>query len=533
MNELLTKIKEKFNTIWSRLTKIQKIIISVSLFGFLAFLIVFSTVANKINYEPLFTGLEAKDAAAIKAQLDKMAVPYKITDNGSTIEVDSKNKYAIRLDLAKNGAMPNGGVVGFEIFDTTKIGATDFDKKMMFLRAQKGELERTIGSMSNVKKATVNITPANDSVFADEKSLAKASILIEPASPFEKFSDESIRSIMVLAASAVEGLNVDNIEVIDTFGNILSERVEFDNNSGAAVTTKKIALQKEVEKNLEKSVATVLGMLGSGNYKITTMAELDFDKELVDKEQYTTPTVSGEQMKEGLVRSKQENSETYRGGNTSASGIAGTSSNIPGYVGTTGNQNGKEYSKTSNIVNYEMDKTNVKYEKALGKIRKVSISVVLNSNSPYFKTTQFNDVEKKKFEDIVKSAISFDEKRGDSINIAAMPFNTEFIDKFNADEAKKKKTEMFAWVAVAVIIFLFLIAVFVYVAKKKKELEKLQEEERKKFEELIPEFEEITMGDQLTAEEQERREKEDQIKQIARERPEEVANLLRTWMNEE
>ncbi len=154
MNELLTKIKEKFNTIWSRLTKIQKIIISVSLFGFLAFLIVFSTVANKINYEPLFTGLEAKDAAAIKAQLDKMAVPYKITDNGSTIEVDSKNKYAIRLDLAKNGAMPNGGVVGFEIFDTTKIGATDFDKKMMFLRAQKGELERTIGSMSNVKKAS-------------------------------------------------------------------------------------------------------------------------------------------------------------------------------------------------------------------------------------------------------------------------------------------------------------------------------------------------------------------------------------------
>lgn len=150
--------------------------------------------------------------------------------------------------------MPNGGVVGFEIFDTTKIGATDFDKKMMFLRGKRESLKRTIGSMSNVKKATVNITPANDSVFADERSLAKASILIEPASPFEKFSDESIRSIMVLAASAVEGLNVDNIEVIDTFGNILSERVEFDNNSGAAVTTKKIALQKEVEKKILKKV---------------------------------------------------------------------------------------------------------------------------------------------------------------------------------------------------------------------------------------------------------------------------------------
>ncbi len=538
MNELFNKIKESFNNIFGKLSKMQKIIIFVSVFSFLAFLIIFSVMSSRVRYEPLFAGMEAKDAALIKAQLDKMGVEYRITGNGGTIEVDAKQKYAIRLDLAKNGAIPSGGVVGFEIFDNTKIGATDFDKKMMFLRAQKGELERTIGSLSNVKKATVNITPSNDSVFLEERTAAKASILIEPASPFEKFSDESIRSIMVLAASAVNGLTVENIEVVDTMGNILSERVDFENND-SGITSKKIALQKEIEKNLEKSVGIVLSMLGSGNFKITTFVELDFDKELVDKEQYTTPTVSGEQLQQGLIRSKQENSENYKGGDgTTAQGVPGTASNVPGYVATTQGQNGKEYNKTSNITNYEMDKTNVKYEKSVGKIKRVSVSVVLNSNAPYFKgksgtAVDFTDVEKKKFEDIVKPAISFDQQRGDIINIQAMPFNTEVIDKYQAEEAKQRKIQMISAGMLVFIALLFLIGVFIFVSKKKAEIKKLQEEERKKFEELIPEFEEITMGEQMTAEEQERREKEDQIKQIARDRPEEVANLIRTWMVDE
>jgi flagellar M-ring protein FliF len=109
----------------------------------------------------------------------------------------------------------------------------------------------------------------------------------------------------------------------------------------------------------------------------------------------------------------------------------------------------------------------------------------------------------------------------------------EVVDSFKAEEEKQRKIQLFVIFGIIGLALLFLIAVLIYVAKKKSELKKLQEEERKKFEELIPEFEEITLGEQLTAEDQERREKEEQIKQIARERPEEVANLLRTWMNEE
>jgi flagellar M-ring protein FliF len=533
MNEILKKIKENFNNIFGKLSKIQKIVIFVSVFAFLIFIILFSILTTRVKYEPLFTELEPKEASQIKAQLDKMGIQYKITGNGSIIEVDGKNKYAIRLDLAKSGAVPNGGVIGFEIFDNSKIGATDFDKKMMFLRAQKGELERTISNIENIKKVTVNITPSNDSVFVDEKVAAKASILIEPSSPFEKFKDESIKSMMILAASAVEGLTIENVEVIDTLGNILSERVDIEGNANG-ITSKKIALQKEIEKNLEKNAASVLSPLGSGNFKVIASVELDFDRELIDKEQFTTPTVSGEQLQEGIVRSRQQNSEIYKGGvKDTAEGVAGTATNVPGYVGVTAENGSKEYTKAGSTTNYEMDKTKTKYEKAQGKIKKMTISVVLNNNSQYFKKTEFTAEEKKKFEDMVKPAIGFDLQRGDIVNVTAIPFNTEIVDSYKADEEKKRKFQLYIIIGMAALALIFMIIVFIYVAKKKSELKKLQDEERKKFEDLIPEFEEITLGEQLTAEDQERREKEEQIKQIARERPEEVANLVRTWMAED
>ena len=158
-----------------------------------------------------------------------------------------------------------------------------------------------------------------------------------------------------------------------------------------------------------------------------------------------------------------------------------------------------------------MDKTKTKYEKAVGKIKKVTISVVLNSNSQYFKNTKFSNEEKKKFEDMVKPAISFDKDRGDVVNVTAIPFNTEVVDKYKAEEERQKKVQLLGIIGIIALALLFVIAALVYVAKKKSEIKKLQEEERKKFEELIPEFEEITLGEQLTAEDQERREKEEQV----------------------
>ena len=313
MNNWLKQLKENFDKVWQSFNKVQKAsLIGVSIASIL--LIIFLAILNnRVVYEPLFTELESKDAAVIKEYLDKKTIDYKITNDGSTIEVDKNAKYGIRLDISKEGLMPTNGTVGFEIFDTAKIGATEFDKKMMYLRAQKGELERTIGALESVKSAAVSITPSNDSPFAEEKVGAKSSVLLE-LEPMATLSEENIKSIIVLVSSSVEGMAAQDVTVVDTNGNILSDRVELA-NEGNLISKKRIDLQKEMEKNLEKSANGVLSVLGVENYRVKVSVELDFDKETSTQETFTTPTVNGEQLAQGLVRSTQNKAENYNASN--------------------------------------------------------------------------------------------------------------------------------------------------------------------------------------------------------------------------
>lgn len=533
MNDLFEKLRDQFMEIWGKLSKTQKIAIGAVAGLFFVFLIVFSSLSSKVDYAPLFTGLEDKDASVIKAQLDKKGVKYKIKtgENGTIIQVDIKERDMVRLDLAKDGALPKGGNVGLEIFDSAKFTATEFDKQIMFLRAQKGELERTISSLKQVKTARVDITPEGDSPFAEERTPAKASILVE-MQPIEKLSEENIKSIILLAVSSIKGLSPENVEVIDNEGNLLSERVEFE-ESGSAITNKKMSMQAEMEKKLESKAMAQLGALGGGNARVKIAIDLDFDKEVADKESYTTPTVSGEQLQQGLVRSVQTNNESYKGSGNVAEGVPGTSSNIPGYVGINGNGQGKEYNKNNSTINYEMDATKVRYEKALGKIRKLNISVILNEKADYFKERKFNDAERIKFENVVKTAVSFDDKRGDTINVTAFPFDMKNVEKFSKEIQKQEKNRTYLIIGVVVFLVLSLVVVGIIILMSKLEEKKLRERERKAVEELIPEMEDISLGAQVSVEEQERKEKEDQIKELVKQKPDIVAGLIRAWMTED
>ncbi len=530
MKEWLVKLRENFTKIWDSLTKVQKIAISVFLGSSIVIIILFGTISTRVQYEALFTELEAKDAALIKDYLDKQGVKYKISGNGTVIEVDKKRKYAIRLDISKDGLIPKNGTIGFEIFDTTKIGATEFDKKMMFLRAQKGELERTIKSLEQVKNASVNITPANDSPFLEERVGAKSSVLIQ-LNPLQSLSEENIKSIMLLVASSVEGMSLEDVRVVDTFGNILSDRVDFD-EEGTFANRKKIELERIVAKDLERNANGVLAIMGNGNYKVKVSVELDFNKESYNQETFTTPTVEGEQLSGGIVRSTQSQQEDYIGGSQTAEGVPGTTSNIPGYVGVEGgNQN--QFSKDNSIINYEIDKKNSVFEKALGGIKRMTVSVTLNENSLYFKDKEVTVEDKAKFERMVETAVGIDYSRGDRINVEIIPFNTEISEQFNMIVEKEAQKMRYVYIGGSILI-VFLVAILViYLIYRGIEGRKLREQEEKAIEELLPQFEEFELEDQMSIEDQERLDQENQIKQIAKQKPEEVANLIRNWLMED
>ncbi len=534
MNSWLKNLKENFQKVWDSFSKIQKITLilvmlaSVTLIGTLAFL------NNRVIYEPLFTELESKNAALIKQYLDKKAITYKITNDGSTIEVDKNAKYSIRLDISKEGLIPTNGTVGFEIFDSAKIGATEFDKKMMYLRAQKGELERTIGALDAVKKASVSITPANDSPFADEKTGAKASVLLQ-LDPLSKLTEENIKSIIVLVASSVEGMSQQDVSVVDTNGSILSDRVDLE-NEGNLITKKRIELQKEMEKQLEKKANDVLSVLGVGNFKVQVAIELDFDKEAYTTESYTTPTINGEQGTDGIVRSVQSKDEAYsttNGATNPAEGVAGTTTNIPEYVGTESQNANSNYNKNEKTVNYEMDKKNLSYEKSIGQIKRMSVSVTLNKDSSYFKDKEVKPEDKAQFQKIVESAVALNLRRGDTINVDVIPFNTDALNEIQLAAEKEAKKIRNMYIAAGSLLGFLLLLIIGYIIYKALEAKKLRQQEAKAIEELLPQMEELELEEKVSVEEQERMDQENQIKQIAKQKPEEVAALIKNWLGEE
>lgn len=532
MNELFNKLKNQFLEIWGSLNKIHKVGIGVIIASLLIFIVLFSVMSTRIDFEPLFSDMEAKDAAMIKANLDKKGVEYKISQDGRTIEVPKDMKYSIRLDLSKEGVVPDS-TVGFEIFDTAKIGATEFDKKMMFLRAQKGELEKTIKSLSQVKKAVVNITPANDSPFAEEKTSAKASILIQ-LEAFETLSEENIKSIIVLVAGGIEGLSKDNVEIVDSNGNILSDRVDFS-DEGEGASRKKIELQKEIEKKLERNANGVLSVLGSGNYRVKVSVDLDFNRESYQQEIYTTPTVSGEQLTSGLIRSEQKNGKEYNSEIPSgAEGVPGTTSNIPGYVAEESSSNNGGYKEASSILNYELDRKNSVYEKSVGAIDRMTVSVNLNKDAKYFKDMEeVTPEEISKFENMVKTAVGFNDARGDRINVTVIPFNFEFKEQYDLQIRQEEKWQKYQVIAGLFIIVALITSLGAYILFRKLEHRRLKEREEKAMEDLLPQLDDINLEEELSIEEQERVDQENQIKQIALQKPEEVATLIRNWMAED
>ena len=534
MENWLKQVKENFNKVWQNLSKAQKItligisVASISIIIFLAFL------NTRVIYEPLFTELESKDAAVIKEYLDKKAIKYRITQNGSAIEVDKNAKYGIRLDISKEGLMPTNGTVGFEIFDSAKIGATEFDKKMMYLRAQKGELERTIGALEAVKKASVSITPANNSPFAEEKEGAKASVLIQ-LEPTRTLNEESIKSIVILVSNSIEGLSPEDVNVVDTGGNILSDRIELSENNNV-VSKKRIDFEKEIVKNLEKNANGVLNVLGSGNFRVKISVELDYDKEVSTQETFTTPTVNGEQLQQGLVRSNQskgENSKSSSGTGDIAEGVAGTETNIPEYVAPENQNSNSEYNKNENITNFELDKKNSSYEKSLGQIKRMTISIALNKDSSYFKDKEVSAEDKAQFQKIVETAVGFNSRRGDIINVEVIPFNRDLENQIELAAQREAQRLRIIYGSTAGIILLLVLIIIGYGVFRAMEARKLRLQEAKAIEELLPQLEEFELEDKVSVEDQERMDQENQIKLIAKQRPDEVAALIKNWLSEE
>ena len=413
--------------IFNKFTLQQKLVIggavalTVLLLGVLIFFL------NQPNYAPLFSNLAQEDASKVIEQLNAQKVPYEIGDNGTVIRVPKDKVYEERLTLAGKG-IPSSGVVGYEIFDKSTMGMSEFMQKLNYQRALEGELAKTIMGVDGVEGARVHIVIPQKSVFKDEEKLPTAAVVLKLRNA-STITKGNIAAIVNLVSASVEGLKPGKVTVLDTEGKLLSE--EGSDDPLAVSSTRQYEIKRSVEKYLAQKAQSMLdNVLGYGNSMVEVNADLNFDQ--VEKTMETYDPNS-------QVAISEQSIKTDNNGKNLGDSTAQASQNT--------------------TTNYEISKSIEKVIGESGNIKRLSIAAVINDVSKEVKkgdkvTTVFEPRSKdqlNKLEELVRNTVGMDSTRNDQFSLVNIPFETN-----NLDDVKVESTgfadDMNKWVNPALMI---------------------------------------------------------------------------------
>lgn len=424
-------------------------------------------MANKTHYQTLYKNLSEKDASAIVDKLKELRVPYQLVGDGGTILVPDKNVYEARLSLAGSG-LPKGGGVGFEIFDKTEFGTTEFVQKLNYQRALQGELARTIKDFEEVADARVMIVMARDSVFVEDTKPPSASVMLKLK---EELSKPKVDAVVHLVASSIEDLKPELVTVVDTTGRVLFKATTPEEEAGL-LASKQYQYKVRFERNLSERIQTMLErIVGKDKAIVRVTSDMDFDQVDTSEEIFDP---DGQ-----IVRSRKnigENSEKQ-------TGPAGMISSVnpvvppPGVEGLT--ESVERLQKQDDTVNYEITKTVRRTVKPVAVLTRLSVAAVLDGTYGYEtaedgrrvkKYTPRTKEEMDQFRSIVSNAMGFSEDRGDQVSVESFPFSSvdevEEEKAFDMAELKKHYGTIAANIVLVLLIFLFVVRPIVKTVKE-------------------------------------------------------------------
>lgn len=403
---LVTTIKE-----WPLLRKLSLAAVAIISIGLFAFIII---QARTADYQLLYGNLDAGDAGSMIEWLKGQNIPYRLSNNGGNISIPSSQVHEARLNLASVG-LPQGGGVGFEIFDKQSFALTDFVQKVNYSRALQGELSRTIASLGPVSTARVHLAIPEKRLFKNQQKQASASVILKLASG-RRLGEQQVEGIIHLVSSSIEGLSPDKVTVIDQNGNVLSKRSE--KGPAGNLSPDMLEFQVQVERSLEERAQALLDRaLGAENAMVRVTAVLDFAR--------TEKTEEVFDPEEPVIRSEQLSEE--KSGSEIVGGVPGVQSNLQGNTNQTAGATPPS-SRTQKTTNYEISKVISKTVNPVGSVQKISVSVLVAD-----KVIAATDKEPQKFEprteaelialeNMIDSALGLDKARGDKIEVTSMPF---------------------------------------------------------------------------------------------------------------
>lgn len=399
--------------------------------GFIAFFIYIVTRLTAPGMTLLFGDLDTADSGQIVAKLENMGVPYELRGNGNQILVPSDQVLRLRLSVAQEG-LPSGGSMGYELFDRSEsLGTSNFVLNIHRLRALEGEIARTIGSLSTVRAARVHLVLPKRELFSRDKQEPSASILLQMNGGY-RLTKSEVFAIQHLVAAAVPKLRPSQISILDGQGTLLAAGKGDDMTAvGSSIGGEDLAaayearLGSRIEKMLERTV-------GAGRVRAEVKADMDFDRITTTSETFDP---DGQ-----VVRSTQTVEENATTGDSELSSPVTVASNLPasapGAQPKAGTKSSTESTRIEETVNFEISKTTKTHVREAGIVNRLSVAVLIDGT--YSDGEEGERIYKPRSAEelaqltkLVRSAIGFDAKRGDTVELINMRFakGEEVIDE--------------------------------------------------------------------------------------------------------
>jgi flagellar M-ring protein FliF len=398
----------------------RMLVAGVALLSVVAFAVLI-LVTNRTDYRPLFTNLSAEDAGEIVKKLKEAKTPYQITPDGKGILVPADKVYEQRLTLASEG-LPQGGGVGFEIFDRKNFGMTEFVQKINYQRALQGELSRTISQINGVEQARIHLVIPEKSLFKENEKPSTASVVLKMKSD-RSLRENEVQGIVHLVSSSIEGMDADHVTVLDNHGKVLNKS-NGSSDSSTKATTAMQETQRVYERNVEERIQSLLDpVVGSGKTVARVSAAFDFKQVERVEEKFDPETIA--------VRSEQRSEE--KGASTTANaGVPGVQTNL-GKTPPNGGTSTGGGAKNDETLNYEVSRSTAKIIEPVGALSKISVAVLVDGKYEQPAALKDGETAKPKYvprspeelqkiEALVKSAVGFNAERGDQLAIQNIPF---------------------------------------------------------------------------------------------------------------
>ncbi|WP_297989855.1 flagellar basal-body MS-ring/collar protein FliF [Anoxybacillus sp.] len=528
MNEQLKQAIERFKLFWSERTKQQKrmafglvglVVIAVALTAFFA---------TRTNFVPLYSNLSPQEAGQIKATLDQRGIQSQVADNGTTILVPEQLVNTLKVELAAEG-IPESGSIDYSFFGKNSgFGMTDNEFNVLKIEAMQTELANLIKSIDGVEDAKVMINLPQPTIFVgDQQEEASASIVLKTKAGY-KFNEQQIQSLYHLVSKSVPNLPTENIVIMNQYFEYFDLKNK-ENFSSGKTFAEQYEVKQQIERDIQRRVQQMLGtMIGQDKVVVSVTADVDFTQE--NRQEELVEPVDKENM-EGIAVSVQRITETFSGKGAQPGGPTGVGENeVPGYQEANGETNG-DYERIEETINNEVNRIKKEIVSSPYKVKDLGIQVMVEPptpNDPNSLPAQTVDDITKILGTIVRTSVDkeiagqwTDADLQNRVVVSVQPFN----GKVQFDE---QSTAIPTWAYLAgggVLVFIIALLVFLWLRKRKKgEMDELPLQEEQVAVHIPDVNEEVETEATL---------RRKQLEKLAKEKPEEFAKLLRTWLAEE